>query len=156
LERIEKSIDCLLILTFMDKGWIAKRKSKFNKILDNKFNEILLKYQKKNTKNKSKENNIENKIININNQSKISANTLKIKKALASTNTHYSSNNRSKNIKNNKTTLVKYINKSLSLINNSLIKNINPKYSQGQKKQFGTFSISPNNITINKIFKKKN
>ena len=152
MERIEKSIDCLLILTFMDKGWIAKRKSKFNKILDNKFNEILLKYQKKNTKNKSNEN----KIININNQSKISANTLKIKKALASTNTHYSSNNRSKNIKNNKTTLVKYINKSLSLINNSLIKNINPKYSQSQKKQFGTFSISPNNITINKIFKKKN
>lgn len=156
MERIEKSIDCLLILTFMDKGWIAKRKSKFNKILVHKFNEILLKYQKKNTKNKSKENNIENKIININNQSKISANTLKIKKALASTNTHYSSNNRSKNIKNNKTTLVKYINKSLSLINNSLIKNINPKYSQSQKKQFGTFSISPNNITINKIFKKKN
>ena len=156
MERIEKSIDCLLILTFMDKGWIAKRKPKFNKILDNKFIEILLKYQKKNTKNKSKENNIENKIININNQSKISANTLKIKKALASTNTHYSSNNRSKNIKNNKTTLVKYINKSLSLINNSLIKNINPKYSQSQKKQFGTFSISPNNITINKIFKKKN
>ncbi len=141
MERIEKPIDCLLILTFMDKGWIAKRKSEFNKILDNKFNEILLKYQKKNTKNKSKENNIENKII---------------KKALASTNTHYSSNNRSKNIKNNKTTLVKYINKSLSLINNSLIKNINPKYSQSQKKQFGTFSISPNNITINKIFKKKN
>lgn len=68
MERIEKSIDCLLILTFMDKGWIAKRKSEFNKILDNKFNEILLKYQKKNTKNKSKENN------NINNQSKISAN----------------------------------------------------------------------------------
>ena len=82
MERIEKSIDCLLILTFMDKGWIAKRKSEFNKILDNKFNEILLKYQKKNTKNKSKENNIENKIININNQSKISANTLKIKKPL--------------------------------------------------------------------------
>ena len=154
MERIEKSIDCLLILTFMDKGWIAKRKSKFNKILDNKFNEILLKYQKKN--NKSKENNNENKIININNQSKISANTLKIKKAFSSTNTHYSSNNRSKNIKNNKTTLVKYINKSLSLINNSLIKNINPKYSQSQKKQIGTFSISPNNITINKIFKKKN
>ena len=51
---------------------------------------------------------------------------------------------------------MKYINKSLSLINNSLIKNINPKYSQSQKKQFGTFSISPNNITINKIFKKKN
>ena len=70
MERIEKSIDCLLILTFMDKGWIAKRKSEFNKILDNKFNEILLKYQKKNTKNKSKENN------NINNQSKISANNI--------------------------------------------------------------------------------
>ncbi len=70
MERIEKSIDCLLILTFMNKGWIAKRKSKFNKILDNKFNEILPKYQKKNTKNKSKENN------NINNQSKISANNI--------------------------------------------------------------------------------
>ena len=51
---------------------------------------------------------------------------------------------------------MKYINKSLSLINNSLIKNINPKYSQSQKKQFRTFSISPNNITINKIIKKKN
>ena len=74
MERIEKSIDCLLILTFMDKGWIAKRKSEFNKILDNKLNEILLKYQKKN--NKSKENNNENKIININNQSKISANNI--------------------------------------------------------------------------------
>lgn len=153
-ERIEKSVDCLLILTFMDKGRITKRNSEFNKILDNKLNEILLKYQKKN--NKSKENNNENKIININNQSKISANTLKIKKAFASTNTHYSSNNRSKNIKNNKTTPVKYINKSKSLIRNSLIKNINPKYSQSQKKQFRTFSISPNNITINKIFKKKN
>ena len=36
-----------------------------------------------------------------------------------------------------------------------MIKNINPKYSQSQKKQFRKFSISPNNITINKIFKKK-
>ena len=51
---------------------------------------------------------------------------------------------------------MKYINKSKSLIRNSLIKNINPKYSQSQKKQFRTFSISPNNIAINKIFKKKN
>jgi len=105
LERIEKSIDCLLILTFMDKGRITKRNSEFNKILDDKLNEILLKYQKKNNKNRSKEKHNENKIININNQSKISANTLKIKKVLATTNTHYSSNNRSKNIKNNKTPL---------------------------------------------------
>ena len=154
LERIEKSVDCLLILTFMDKGRITKRNSEFNKILDNKLNEILLKYQKKN--NKSKENNNENKIININNQSKISANTLKIKKALASTNTHYSLNNRSKNIKNNKTTPVKYINKSKSLIRNSLIKNINPKYSQGQKKQFRTFkNLEENNARAKKIVFKK-
>ena len=117
----------------MDKGRIAKRNSEFIKILDNKLNEILLKYQKKNNKNKSKENNLENKIININNQSKISANTLKIKKAFTSTNTNYSSNNRSKNIKNNKTTPIKYINKSKSFIKNSLIRNINPKYSQSQK-----------------------
>jgi len=133
LERIEKAIDCLLILTFMDKGIIAKRKSEFNKILGNKLNEILLKYQKKNNKNRSKEKYNENKIININNQSKISANTLKIKKAFTSTNTHYSSNNRSKNIKNNKTTPIKYINKSKSLIKNSLIRNINHKYYQSQK-----------------------
>ena len=90
LERLEKSIDCLLILTFMDKGRITKRNSEFNKILDDKLNEILLKYQKKNNKNRSKEKHNENKIININNQSKISANTLKIRKAFASTNTHYS------------------------------------------------------------------
>ena len=124
----------------MDKGRIAKRNSKFNKILDDKLNEILLKYQKKNNKNKSKENNFENKIINISNQSKISANTLKIKKAFTSTNTHYSSNNRSKNIKNNKTTPIKYINKSKSLIRNSLIKNINPKYYQSQKNNLELFT----------------
>ena len=74
----------------MDKGRITKRNSEFNKILDDKLNEILLKYQKKNNKNRSKEKHNENKIININNQSKISANTLKIRKAFASTNTHYS------------------------------------------------------------------
>jgi len=107
LERIEKSIDCLLILTFMDKGRITKRNSEFNKILDDKLNEILLKYQKKNNKNRSKEKHNENKIININNQSKISANILKTKKAFACTNTHYSSNNRRKNIKNNKSTPIK-------------------------------------------------
>ena len=94
MERIEKSIDCLLILTFMDKGIIAKRKSKFNKILDNKLNEILLKYQKKNNKNRSKEKYNENKII---------------KKAFANTNTYYSSNNRIKNEKNIKNLCEIYI-----------------------------------------------
>ena len=54
----------------MDKGRITKRNSEFNKILDDKLNEILLKYQKKNKKNKRKENKnkkkINKKIKNIN------------------------------------------------------------------------------------------